>query len=415
MRQVKLLTIVFFLLLIWIPIVQGLFQPLPEVSLKGKVRKAPKVSFSSEHFLSGSLQPGVERLALHKSGLMGYLTKTDNQLNYSVFGQLNNKYRTGTVLGRNGTVFKRAELKHYNRLSSVPNGQLERLARELALFQDFLKQRGKAFILLISPNRLSIYPEIVPASFMIASKRAQPSNYSRLLPFLERENVEHFDAISFLKQRKESSRYSYFGKAGYHYNEYAACVIGAELVSRLERQVGKPLRLFECDPPLQASQPTAADKELFRIANLWSFDQIARTSPIPRHQRIERKGEVQPRAFFEGTSFLWGLFEALDRHQVFQHRDFFFYFNAHETYPPSRRTKVDRTNVAWERNVLSNDVFIIEIYAGSIHKAGHSMVRRALQKFEPIRYAALGGGGKGRKRKRKIKSQELKSRLKVKG
>ncbi|MCB0338261.1 MAG: hypothetical protein KDD53_01595 [Bdellovibrionales bacterium] len=379
MKTTKILIVAAFFLMLWVPLLNIYFGPIDRITLKGKTKRQTNKHASEPSLLDGSLQADIEKRALAKSKLRGYFVRTDNQINYSLFNQLNNNYKTGNILGANGAVFSAEELENFNRLNLVEDSKLERLARNLAVLQSLLAKRNITFLFIFSPNRLTLYPEIVLPEYVISSRRAELSNYDRLRPKLEQYGVQYLNGEKILREASLRTGLPMYGAGGFHYNAYAACIMAQSLVKRISSLSGRKLRVIQCDPARLPRKRGVDDYELVRISNLWRFSYPPLISPIPANKTLADGDEYQPSVFMEGTSFCWGLNQAIDKHRIFRNRDFYFYFHSHNTWPQKTEpVDIDRENVDWEKDVLSHDVFLLEVYDGGIQRTGHGIVEKLI-------------------------------------
>ena len=96
------------------------------------------------------------------------------------------------VVGSGRWLYYAETLDDY-RGAGLTDGQLEALARNLALMQEYTESKGARFLFTIAPNKNSLYPEAMPAA---VPRREQTRNAERLAPLLERCGVRSADLFS---------------------------------------------------------------------------------------------------------------------------------------------------------------------------------------------------------------------------
>ncbi len=96
------------------------------------------------------------------------------------------------VVGSGRWLYYAETLDDY-RGAGLMDGQLEALARNLALMQEYTESKGARFLFTIAPNKNSLYPEAMPAA---VPRREQTRNAERLAPLLERCGVRSADLFS---------------------------------------------------------------------------------------------------------------------------------------------------------------------------------------------------------------------------
>ena len=135
------------------------------------------------------------------------------------------------VIGLNGWLYYRAEksIEYFRGTNPFTPEELDTWVRVLRARRDWLKARGIKYVLIIAPNKHTIYPEHMPRSLTRVSDR---SRWDALIAALKGpDGVDVIDLRPALRRAKRS-RPTYF-KTDTHWNEYGAFVACQEIVRHL--------------------------------------------------------------------------------------------------------------------------------------------------------------------------------------
>jgi hypothetical protein len=350
-------------------------------SLAGVVKEDAFIPLSWTTVATGAYQQFAERYVQRMSAMRDYLIKLDNQVNYSIFGQIGASKKPKVILGKQNQLIERSYLRAANRVLKVKPERLEHIVRELAAFQKKLQARGIPFLLLITPNKPEYYPELIADRHRIAGVENRPSLYGQFMPLLNTYGINYFDTAAFLREEVKDT--PVFLTTGTHWSEYACCRASSEFLQRLQSLLGKPLTTFTCEREGMRTRPTSHDMDLLQITNLLFPERLMTPAPLVVHKRQRPFDPYRPNIVFEGTSFLWEFFENIDSHSVFGKRDFFYYFRRRHPYPRGLPKPIDLDSFDIEKEIMSRDAVIIEANTAFLHKLGHGLVEFVLTGKRP--------------------------------
>ncbi|MBR0161282.1 MAG: hypothetical protein IJQ02_08405 [Oscillospiraceae bacterium] len=101
------------------------------------------------------------------------------------------------LLGKNGQLHYSATVDDFCGVG-MSDAELRTVAEHLAAIQDTVEAKGSLFVFTVAPNRNSLQPENMPASFRVDHESA---NFSRLLPMLEEYGVHTVDLHALLNRQ----------------------------------------------------------------------------------------------------------------------------------------------------------------------------------------------------------------------
>ncbi len=132
------------------------------------------------------------------------------------------------IMGRNGWLYFSDSLDDYRGLS-LEDQELEAIARNLSLMQEYAESKGSEFIFTIAPNKNSIYPEYMPSHVPHA---ADSSNCKKLMSYFEDYGIAYADLLSAVSAENETL---YF-KTDSHWNNKGAALAADVILTGLGRK-----------------------------------------------------------------------------------------------------------------------------------------------------------------------------------
>ena len=140
----------FFLLLMWIPLLQTLTQMLPEETLHGAVAEVKKPEFSIYNWRNNVFQDETATWLDSKTGLRAMLLRLRNQWLKVLFDESGEK---DFFIGKNGNVFSRNNIR--SATGDDFTGEENYLNRfgKLKVISDSLAPRGIPLLLVIAPGK----------------------------------------------------------------------------------------------------------------------------------------------------------------------------------------------------------------------------------------------------------------------
>lgn len=132
------------------------------------------------------------------------------------------------VIRGKGMLFYDEEMPDYLGRSAMTDEAMTSLAGELAELNDALAAEGRRLIVLLAPNKSSVYPEAVPARYVPSGA---PSNLERLQEALGARDVAYLDALAILLAGKDQGQLYYANDT--HWNARGAGLIYRALTALL--------------------------------------------------------------------------------------------------------------------------------------------------------------------------------------
>ncbi len=355
-------------------------------NLSGVTKKTSAVPFSLSSIMDGSFQGSFEKRFSRWLSLYGTFVKADNQLSLWLFQQVSSNPKSRVVMGRNGQLLERSYLPAFNRIGVPKRSKLEGLADQIVALRDYLKLRHKGFVLLISTNKPSFYPDIVPSWYQVSGAQSKPSGYDILIAALRKRGLEPLDSRSLLRSAEAQSNAPMFAPTGTHWNGFGACLVSAELGEQTQRQLNRPMSRLVCNVVGVDGPPTTQDLDLLQITNLLFPASLIKS--VPRTKFTVTPTDVtgeKPRLLMIGTSFCWELLQVLQRNLLFSDLEFLYYFQRQVLSRGGKQRSISKESFDVLAAIDRSDVVVIEVNEAFVHRAGYGFIERAIKALQPIR------------------------------
>jgi alginate O-acetyltransferase complex protein AlgJ len=209
-------TAVTFLALLWLPLLTAVLQPDSERSLSEQRSLAGFPALSQLDDLA-ELPTAVSNYYDDQIGLRNDMIRAWAWLHIELLGVTPSD---SLIVGRDGWFFFGDEraIAQVRGLSGLTDAQLDRWVRELETRQQWLRDRGIAYLLVLVPNKHRVYAEYLPPS---VPRMGGTSTLDQLAARLAADrDIEVLDVRHVLQQAGRTRRT--YHKTDTHWNDYGA-------------------------------------------------------------------------------------------------------------------------------------------------------------------------------------------------
>lgn len=141
--------------------------------------------------------------------------------NACIWGKLAKSSTTDqVVIGKDNWLYFGGTIDNYTGKNLLTDRELYDIVHNLALMKGYAEQTGSRFLLMIAPNKNTLYNDNMPYYY----RRADTSNLERLLPLLEEKSIEYIDLAQVFNEEEDVL---YFHRDTHWNNEGAALVYNA--------------------------------------------------------------------------------------------------------------------------------------------------------------------------------------------
>jgi hypothetical protein len=366
-----------------LPLFQSATGLPPDYPLAGVESTATSPTVSLAAWWSGALQTEIDAWINQRIGLRGFMVRTANQINYSLFRELSKRGGTPVLMGRDGFLFEKAYVDAYRESGTRPEAELQNISFSTRRLQDRLAADGIAFLLVIAPSKAEIYPEHLPPGIDVAGRAGRRSNYENLIEFLRRDGVNLVDAHAlFLEWKRAPGAPLLFTKGGTHWNQYGAARVVSQIMDRLRELTGKDLPAIRVVGAETNRVIADEDNDLGELVNLWSGRPLA--GPQIHPVTDTRPGTYLPDLLVVGDSFVFTLTNLMDREQLYRRRDTFYYYNRQYFFPAATNAPLDKRQLDLLREIRGRDAIVIEVGEYWLPRIGFGFVRDLLKTYDRL-------------------------------
>ena len=340
-----------------------------------EVSRKPVLSLTS--FMRGEFQEECRQYTEDLPGLRGTMVKIRNQFDYSLFSI---PHATKIISGKQGDLFGEENILAYMGRDFPGEHYLDVKIRELKLFQDELWNSKKILlILLLTPDKASLYPELIPDRFDMNKKTVNNYEYYSLEAVKAGINVIDFN--NWFIRAKDTSRYPLFARTGMHWSSYGALIAADSMVRYLRRKLDIKLPQLVIDSIKVSRFAEGEDDDIRRTMNLfWKIPQ--RGLAYPKFHFIFGEETVMPSALFIGDSYYWNWYRQGIISSVFSDPEFWYYDK--EVYPES----FGQERHTWEADLKSTMekykiIVLLHNNNGQGYDFGYGFADRVWPDFDP--------------------------------
>lgn len=211
------------LLICLIPSAGMLIAPTLKSSENKKMTEFPSVTteegkFNREYFRQ------FENFYNEHIALRNQLIYTDAKIQSDIFGVSN---VSGVIKGTDGWLYYSSTLDDHLGTKLMSDRELNGLAYNFALIQDYLKAHGASFVLTVPANKNTLYPDNMPYydSYVVDADH----NMMLMVPYLRRYDVNYLDLYELFKFSDEVL----YLKRDSHWNNKGALLAYNGIMARL--------------------------------------------------------------------------------------------------------------------------------------------------------------------------------------
>lgn len=317
---------------------------------------------------------------MHETGksklrLRSFLIRLNNQLKYSLFGQVGLQR---IEKGKDGHFYTKVTIDSYFGRNYIGEDNIRDSVAALTVIRDSLQAYGTELIIVVAPGKAFIYPEYIPDQLVRETR--DTSNYDIYSKELEKADFPFIDFIPVFLQMKDTAVYPIMPKAAVHWSIYAASVAADSVLIHLERLIGKPLPKV-AERKIQTSFfPKHTDGDIADVLNLLDMASQERYA-YPIVTKVNEEGTFRPNILAISDSYYWSLIHNHVPDNFFSDRSqYYFYFK--DIYPTKTRPvkSVDSINNLKE-DLCSRDVIILMTSDGTLQKFPYGFISKANQAF----------------------------------
>ena len=342
-------------------------------TLRGVTIVPPDVHFSWRALAAGDFQRSKAARFNEQFPGREMLIRWTNEAWFRIFHETASPTST-LLVAPNDVLFAKGYLHEYF-LERTETRALVPWVRDLRRLQDFCRQAGTGFLVVISPSKVSMSPDETPAAWR-RRYDPRPRGYVQLVQLFRENEILFVDAPALLAAERAAHPppTPFFPKGGAHWNSRAVWLTVNAIHAQLRAQ-GQPVDPLVLLKSTISNQPEGQDKDLLDLMNL------ARPFSYPCEElsfrRTEKTNDTPRTMAVIGGSFCWELIRILSISGQFSEISNHFY------YKVAKRRALDgivsdvRSSgipVDFGREIFGADCLLLEINEAVAPQADHHLV-----------------------------------------
>jgi len=386
---IKLLTCIFMVIFISMPLIQRSSRIFPLVRLSGAEVKPKRPELSIKSWFNGEYANSVETYFAFKVGFRGLCVRIIHQINFFLFKDIEGNSKTSITLGKDGWLYETGYVNHYICSRVMYDEEIEFFLSDLESLKEELSKLGIVFVVVISPSKAEIVEEYLPDRVKKKALRSRANNYKVLIPKLHDRGILVADAHELFMQLRKSEPYL-FPRGGTHWSYYGSFLFCRKLLETIKPKMPEKIVV----PNLSATKVLPAmftDRDLVNLLNLLFCNSFSGKMPYPEITVDALPMEKRPNLLLVGDSFAFTLIDSLNQSKAINKMDLLYYNNRYFDYPAEdiegyslphhkyKGTSVDHKNMDWGKLLFSKDIVILEMNEILLNAKGWGFVQDALK------------------------------------
>ncbi|MCO6460674.1 MAG: hypothetical protein J5I59_04670 [Saprospiraceae bacterium] len=360
---------IFWMMVLFAPMIQWSLHIFKGGELKGAVENAPDVDFSIKGWFSGDYQHNKEKYLNDWFGFRNDLVRLHNQIDYSFFGTTN---ANSVVIGKDRYFFEKGYIDAYYGTNFIGDSLIADRVHKLSMLADTLGKLGKHIIIVEAPNKVRFYPEMIPDYLR---KPMVPGNYESFSREFNAEKLKVFDCNAYFAKLRDTVSFPLFTKYGTHWSMYGAGFV-MDSLQKLVAEVSLS-ELPLCTKTIDISDvPRYTDADITEGMNLFSRFRGGNFA-YPQYHTEENFTPIPLKIVSISDSFYWSMIY-LGFQNMYQGNQFWYYYTdiwPDRFLPNSQKMSVSDINLQDEIN--HTDIFIMMSSEVNLSNIGFSFVEQA--------------------------------------
>jgi len=384
-KRIKPILLFLLVLVLWLPLLQGLFGIFRDKThLKGVFVVPEKPEFVLDSFMTGNFQKRWDKYEDYNFGFRGLFVKMRNSFNYILFKELS---VTDYFFGKNDFIFWRGYPEQTLGIQYNGKETNDATIEKIKFMKNELEKKGVHFLIVVAPSKEFIYPEYLPSEYN--NKYKTPNNYTDFIEGYKKNNIPYIDFCPFFKNFKDTSQFPVFTKTGHHWSIYASSIARDSLLHFIEYHLNKPIPKYRNLGIELSDTARYSDADFEPPLNLF-FSLNQPPYFYPKLEMVQSsKKNYHAKIIVIGDSFFEAIYQQSFLPQIFSESSRYWYY-----FQASNRLTGITCNTIGDENVLeeleSSDFVILLGSIGTLSGFPYGVTDYYYQNFSNPRKGSFG-------------------------
>ncbi len=334
-----------FGLLLFLPLIQQIWSPIKLAGLQGAFDKGKPPVLSASSWLKGTYQQSAEYYLKYNTAFNGELVRFRNQVDYSLFGNIN----TNLVLGKENYLFDPSYQAALEGTDLMSDSALKEKKLNLQKTLAILNSLDVPVLICFAPNKAGYYEDYLPNKLLRASR----TNKTIIDSLLKSQHVPSIDFDSWFLASKEKSPYALIPKYGAHWTTYGAALAADSLLNKISTILKRQISSIRITNTVVSNVARFADDDYLPQLNLmkkW-------LSPDLAYPSVEFNIRTKPDVLIISDSFIWNLYDLNVIQNCFATKSLAAYY--FKTLYDSKKTELGPVPTLKKNHLSNHDIILI--------------------------------------------------------
>jgi hypothetical protein len=337
------------LALLCLPIIQYYTNLIYLKKLNGDIEKIENPVLNQEKWMNGSYAEEMGKYLTHNFGFRNIYVKLDNQLSFSLFGEVHAK---NIVVGKEDYLYEMNYINAYTGKDFIGERNIKEKVKKLKFIQETLAKQEKYLLIILAAGKASFYPEYIPDHLML---NTDSTNYLFYKKELIEQKVNHIDFNSWFIENKGKMKYPLYPKTGIHWSKYGLLLAADSIIEHIDNIKEWDIPELYWDSIEYVNILRKPDNDIELAMNLiLPFSNFKMGYP---QIKFNNKGKDRPKVIVISDSFFWGIYNAGITKKVFNKGEFWYYYKTVYQKHLNTPTKVSTLNL--NKKISDKDIVIM--------------------------------------------------------
>ncbi len=354
------------MLLLFLPILQQVFDLVEITPLKGSIEKVESKTITSKNWFSGEFQLQNEKYINDNFGFRNIFIRLNNELAFRFF---NKAKANGVIIGKENYLYEINYIHSYYGSDFIGKDSINRRMEKLKFVQDTLQKLNKTLLIVYAAGKGFYYPEYFPKKY---KTKKTITNYAYYLKKTRDLKINYIDFNDYFSKNKTKSKYPLYPKYGIHWSKYGMALAADSMICYIEKKRDIDMnnlswKKIKLEPPNEEDYDIEDGMNL--LYRLKSFKMA-----YPELQFEQNKKKIKPNVLMISDSFYWGMFN-FGISSVFD-KSHFWYYNQ-EIYPETFTAPLKTEDINLKKEIIDHDVIIIMATPATLPNFGWGFIEKA--------------------------------------
>jgi len=304
-----------FTLLALLTLFQQIFHPIKLAGLQGAFDKGEAPEFSTAEWFKGQYQVKADHYLKYNTAFNGELVRLRNQVDYSVFGNIN----TILTLGKENYIFDPNYIYALNGTDIPDDSTLTEKVHAVNHSIALLDSLHVPLFVFFAPNKASYYQEYLPEPLTASSK----TNRAFFNSILEEHKVPVIEFSEWFLTMKSTTKYPLVPKYGAHWTTYGAYLAVDSMLEKMYSGRNEKFASFALDKIEMSDKALYTDDDYLASLNLM----VKWKSPRMAYPKLSFSEGKKPTVLIISDSFIWNLYDLGIIQNCFSEKSQLRYYN----------------------------------------------------------------------------------------